>query len=256
MKFIDYEQVKQNKPLESSIQSNKTSNDALERRRKLEKVIEKFGDSLTIAGDWDPRIEEHLRELSLLPDNLIQSMKEKGLKVVIGSGNPSELKKHVKGAKQIISNIAESLYSIVHPSDWGTIRAGYYDFIQKVAFSAYDLGVPVALHEYGHGVGDLLKVDKRYTLGKHPYSKETHELIFKKLNNYLQQSGPGSKRGVQELIAESFSDYFLKSKDQFIAMYTKDWYTFLQKIIQTASTEKNSGSPKKVLYLKTNNNAE
>ena len=112
--------------------------------------------------------------------------------------------------------------------DWGGVP-GCWDRTSKIVYagSGEHGSNSLVLHETGHGIGQLLGLDNN------PAVIEAHQRLYKKLIPYLQQDGPGGFAGRQELLAESFADYFKLSKKIFIQRYDEDWHACLEQTINT-----------------------
>jgi len=81
------------------------------------------------------------------------------------------------------------------------------------------------LHELGHGVGLLLK------LNNNPNVIDAHKRLYWQINIIFPARRTRRTCGREELLTESFADYFILSKSKFIKKYDEDWRSFLGKII-------------------------
>ncbi len=195
-----------------------------EERERIDNIIKKFGPSLELSDIDSLAVRKNLEHLSFLPDNLVNLMIHKGLKIRIGKGDITDLSKD------------ESL-KIKAPRGWKNKSnwkgvAGGYSGNEKIAYAgtAISGSESVALHEYGHGIGHLLELDNASD------TIEAHRRLFDKLPTYLQQDGPGEVAGRQEFIADSTADFFMLSKTKFITRYDTQWYDSLEKFINQKST--------------------
>jgi len=214
------------KTLEQSLQINKGNDKQkslsieLLEREKLKKIIDRFGKSLDILdSDIEHEVvKEHLEHLGLLPKNLISVIKNLDIKIkirntdMLGMSDDNRFREEApRGSFQ---------------SDWGGVP-GCYDAKTNTVYAGKGRhgSSSLVLHELGHGVGLLLK------LNNNPNVIDAHKRLYCKLTSYFQQDGPGGLAGREELLTESFADYFILSKSKFIKKYDEDWRSFLGKII-------------------------
>ncbi len=215
----------------SSKNFNEDFKEVYSEQKRLERIAKRFGNSMTIL-DWE-NSEMHLKQLDLLPQGIIETMKEKGLSIVLGSGSVWEMKHQTPGLKYRFDDIKakiRSLFSAKWRENYQTEAAGYYEPSLKTAFIG-DLmeGESVALHEYGHGVGDLLYADKQ-KLDEHPYLRKVYKLISSELSPDVLELG--DVIATKETFANAFSDYFTLSKKQFISLWRIDnLHDFIRKIV-------------------------
>jgi hypothetical protein len=107
-------------------------------------------------------------------------------------------------------------------SSWAGVPGGFDGNTNIVYAGKGDHGsTSLVLHEYGHAFG------KAFELDSSPVVIAAHKRLYDKLPSYLQQGGPGGFAGRQEFLAESFGNFFMKSKDDFIRKYDKELYDFL-----------------------------
>lgn len=216
-----------------------------DKETETSEVAKRFGDSLTVFG----RVEmtrEHLEDLEKLPSELINVMREKGLRIVVGEGNIIDLMGEIPGVKALVVRSVEKFLNREQEVEtniggWQRIERrrqpiplGVYAGPLKTIFigeakegKSSTVSSSVALHEYGHGLGHLLKLDSDKSL------KEAHLRLYPKLIEYLKQGKVGNLTGVRELLAESFAGYFTLSKEQFVSSYDEQLYLFWEKTIAT-----------------------
>ncbi len=214
-----------------------------EREIETEKIAERFGDSLTVFGETES-VREHLKHLEKLPSELIRVMREKGLKVMVGEGNIIDMMSNIPGIKAFVLRLVEKFLAKereVETSIGGWQRTekrrtpiplGVYAAALRIVFVGghtkreyQAISSSLVLHEYGHGLGHLLKLDGSKTL------REAHLRLYPKLISYLQQGKAGGFAGKKELLAESFAGYIDLSKEQFISRYDEQLYSFWEETI-------------------------
>ncbi len=202
----------------------------IRKKEKINEMISRLGSSLEISDNDSVAVKKHLEHLSLLPENLLELMKNKGIKIKIGN-------KDVVGLAA--GSADESYFKENSPGEaraslanWKGVPGCYYGGEKKIVFAGEGAHgcSSLILHEYGHGVGDMLGIYKSLDL------IAAHKRLYDKLDSYEQQGGPGGKTGRQELVAESLSDFFMISKSKFIKKYDKEWYLYLEKSINKKFT--------------------
>jgi len=192
------------------------------KKERIAKAIDKFGSSLKILNADSLAVKEHLEHLSFLPENFIELMKIKGLKVKIGDADVIDL----SNDERLRTN---------QPRGWEGKSVGWqgvpgmYYTAESTVYAGNGFhgngSRSLALHEYGHGVGDKLGLDNSQD------AIDAHARLYEKLLPYLQQDGPGGFAGRQELIAESFAEVLTMPKAEFVNKYDEAWHMFLIKTI-------------------------
>lgn len=212
--------------------------------RTSDRKGDRFGDSLTVVSS-NITIEKYISHLKLLPDNLVESMKQKGFAMVLGTGTLAEVIVRYPKHKQFLEQFLirhnqfsqkDNVCGVYLPQ----IKTTFITDKEGVSpFGFGDYGIEksgsVILHEYGHGVGDLFGLDNDTR------ASEAHQRLFRKLRTHIRQKGPGDLTGVQELIADSFADYFLSkelckrypslARDTFAQSYDAKWFDVLKEYI-------------------------
>ena len=191
-------------------------------KQEAEKVISMFGGSLEIADLDSETARAHLEHLSFLPQPLIEFMVNKGIKINIGDADVLGMSDDPK-FKQAPRGWEDK-------PDWSGVP-GCYDADNKIVYagSGRHGGVSRALHEFGHVGGDLL------AWNNDPELIEAHKRLYSKLSEYYRQDGAGGFAGRDELVAESFAQFFRVPKNDFVAMYDEEYYLFLEKNIARAT---------------------
>jgi hypothetical protein len=129
-----------------------------EGRKLVEAAMQRFGDSLEVSEAESPEVRKHLEDISLLPDDLVGLLKKRGLKARFGEGDVVSLSKgRIKDSLSIrlrLKKIRGGRRSYIG-------IGGVYDSAYKTIYAGTTPGGSVsrALHEYGHGVGDLLDLN-------------------------------------------------------------------------------------------------
>ncbi len=195
----------------------------LEDQETFDQIMKKFGDSITITEAEDHRVKKSLKELNMLPENLVSFLKEEGLKVRVGIGN--------------VNHLSDNAFSKNHDSPRGYPKlfggwnhvGGVFDPTSSTVFVGGTISgsKSTALHEYGHGVGELLRVNFSQQLAM------AHQRFFDRLESYYKQEGQGGYAGKQELLAESFAEYFTIPKEKFVRKYDEEWHSFLTQVINS-----------------------
>lgn len=195
-----------------------------ELRKKIGETINRFGASLEISGANSPEVQKHLEDLGRLPEKLVELMKTRGMRLKIGDTDVVKLSNN-----PVFSTTVPRGH--VGRVNWEGVP-GAYDNNEGIVYAGSGLhgSGSLVLHEYGHGIGDKLDLDNfQETIA-------THQRLFDKLPQYLQQEGPGGLTGRKEFVAESFASFLIMPKEVFIAVYDEDWHRFLEKNINQEVT--------------------
>lgn len=191
---------------------------------RVKRVITLFAGAIEVSDIEQGVVITHLDHLSYLPEGFVKFMVGKGIKIKIG-------------AEDVPSLTGDELYRSQAPRGWGEKKdwskvPGCWDPRNKTVYAGKGLhgSSSLVLHEFGHGVGDLLGLDDSEVLIK------AHKRLYPKLTSYLQQDGPGGVVGRQELFAEGFADYFRLSREKFVKKYDEEFYLFLEGVIINNST--------------------
>lgn len=199
--------------------------ESLKEEETMKQAIEKYGKNLEVS-EVSQAVFHHIEMLNLVPENFVRFLSSLGLKIKLGNfditdfpgkvnlklKNPSKEGYHFDPRETYIG-----MSGIFYPSEL-TAYAGTNEHGAVV-------NEGVALHEYGHGAGQLLKLDNSKSID------EAHARLFEKLSRYEQQEGPGSVIGKKELLACAFDAYFTLSKNQFIHKYDEPLYLFLEEAV-------------------------
>lgn len=107
-------------------------------------------------------------------------------------------------------------------SDWSKTWGAYNPANKQVIVSMIERcrGEHVILHEYGHAVWEVMGLDN------HPELIKAQVRLFDRLQPYFQQWWPGGKAGVNEFVAETFSDFMRLPQNEFIKNYDRELYNF------------------------------
>lgn len=188
------------------------------------RVINKFGESLEILDIDTITVVRQLETLDRLPERLVEIARAWGVKIKIGYTDLDELIDE-KRKKNMGDPTALSWASGI-----------YFSNKKEIYVGKKSIGTNTTLHEFGHFLGDA------YGWNRAPQLDYTHRQMFNNLRFYLQQDGPGSFRGREELFADSFAYFYLDSKEDFIAKYGEYWYEWLGRFIE--HTMKNATTKK------------
>lgn len=194
-------------------------------KEEARKVVERFGDSLEVTNIDFLTIITHLEHLGSLPEKFVKCMREKGIKIKIGYKDMLGLSEDERFRNQGPNGWSG------RRKDWSKIP-GVWDQRNKTVYAGKGShgSSSLVLHEFGHGVVDLLGLDNSSDL------IEAHKRLHPKLCLYLQRDGPGGYAGRKELFAEGFADYFRLSKNKFIKRYDEKFYLFIEGVIINNST--------------------
>ncbi len=178
-----------------------------------QEIQKRFGTSLEVADSGEPLVQEHIRHLALLPKPLVEQMIARGVRIKISNKDMPNMDSNPKWQD------APRGWT---KSNWSGVPGGFDGNTNIVYAGKGDHGsISLVLHEYGHAFG------KAFELDSSPVVIAAHKRLYDKLPSYLQQGGPGGFAGRQEFLAESFGNFFMKSKDDFIRKYDKELYDFL-----------------------------
>lgn len=187
---------------------------------KIKKAISNLGELgkiVKIEDYYVPEIKEHLKDLTLLPQNISKRLVEKGLKEInIANKKVTELdsNQYLKG------QTPETAKS----TTWDDVAGVYNPNSKSVSLgNGMHLCESLVLHEIGHAIGDLLKYDNSKEL------EQAHIRLYPKLTPYYQQKAPGNIAGRKELFAESVGVLLKRRRDFAVKAYDKEWIDFLEK---------------------------
>lgn len=169
----------------------------------------------------DAGVKREIEMLNKIPPALHARMANTGMETFIGTGPSTSLDSNQHLANQ-------------QPRGWppGSTMdrtGGFYSpFKNQTTVSVNGNGMStsssVALHEYGHAVGQQLHYDD------HAQVKLAHDAMFHKLSPYLTQGGKGAPAGRQEFFAEAFSTTVVNA-DYARHLYGDAIVNFIQKEI-------------------------
>ncbi len=165
-----------------------------------------LGKTLRIDGYDDSVVQQHVRDLALVPESLLAQARKAGIK---------DIHFGPVGMPYLDSNeYARGVQPRGWPPGmtWDDVPGGYNPRARSVVAGRGDHGcTSLALHEYGHALGHLLNYDNDVRL------IALHKQIFNRLDPYLRQDGPGGYAGRHELVAEGFATVV---KDRVLATKT------------------------------------
>lgn len=172
--------------------------------------------ALIVADHDTPVVQAHLKALATIPPHIHNQITKAGFKGFYVGNKPMTELDHNGCMKGITprgwpSNMTWDQIAGCASVGSGTACAG--------KGSGHSISGSVALHEYGHIVGDCLKLDDSSEL------KEIHKELYPKLNPYLRQDGPGGTAGCQELFAELFASRMISraSAEKSFSKAAVDW---------------------------------
>jgi len=204
-----------------------------ERKEKtLSQITEKFGSSIEIEDVHEATVMKHLEHLNLLPADLVALAKQNGLHVKVGY-------KDMAGLSEADFFKKGSPRGREEKKTWKGVAGAYHAPLSTVyAGRGLHGSHSLVLHEYGHGLGDILRLDMSEELN------QAHKRLYKKLPNYLKHGGLGEIGkigeivGKQELLAESFAAYFTMTKELFVKKYDEAWHSYLEKYLEKIKDSK------------------
>jgi hypothetical protein len=159
-----------------------------------ERISKILGPRLTITEIDSPFVQEHLRNLAMLPDHLLIKLREGGGEFFAGEGGVPDLDSMDYLDRVIPRGWPPTL-------SWNDADGAYDKDHKRVLMGKAHPDVAMgtkslALHEAGHMIGDILGYDDA------PELIAFHKQLYPHLPPYLQQEGPGGKAGRQEFFAE------------------------------------------------------
>ncbi len=222
--------------------SSLVKNNTFSHQKKLSEVIDIMKKNESMLSVYFPKFTTNNLETKLasnyyklqqidkiIPETMIEELKNKGLKIIIGNDSPFLLEQR---------NLTQKIKLQLTPKKQKYI--GFYSIFDKTANcgsiikNKYD---NVVLHEIGHAF-DFLSNNR---VGVSSELKQAHIEMYDKLWKYItvEQGPPGCIRGQEELFAESFANYlsFIKEhgeeigKESFIYKYNERLYNYLNKIL-------------------------
>jgi hypothetical protein len=170
-----------------------------------------------LAGRMDvkdvdhPAVKDHLFHLSQLPEPVLSSLADAGVKLFVGNKTVPDLNgnRDLKG---------------VQPRGWA---AGQTWDVVPGSYNPDNRGInagvgvhgtaSLVLHETGHAIGHLLKYD--YSDKLHSF----HAQLYDKLTPYERQGGPGGAAGKQEFLAESVGRYIMYGHAEAAKRYSPEY---------------------------------
>lgn len=190
-----------------------------------QRVAEKYGDILYIEDKSALGVYEQLLYLDRLPTNLVDFLNRAKLKINLISNPPENVANYYYQVGNTNVNLRNTYGYAFY---YGSTRNCYITSTLELLYQSSELygsgtssGV---LHEIGHGCHDILPIDLS-TL------KKAHLRLYDKLGWYYRQGGPGGITGVKEFFAESFSDFFVYTKPEFVARYDEEWYDEIHRLV-------------------------
>jgi hypothetical protein len=189
--------------------------------------LESMRGNLIVEDFTDFRVREVVDDLALLSDNILKQMADKGVQYQVTAtktipemlGSPSLGKKRPPGWKS---------------GTWKDVRGGYFSRAStgesKVLINVNKTGgsSSVALHEYGHAIGDKLGLNFASEL------KAANIRNLDGLPKYFTQGGKRGTRGRREMLAESTAMWHkpignLTGKQRVAAFVDEDFANWLDK---------------------------
>lgn len=185
--------------------------------------LAELGDRLIVENLDEPRVQREVAHLAALPPTLLYSFAATGDRVVITGGNLVNIDEY-----RVLQNERPRGYP--RGSTFANV-GGVYSTVRGEAVSAaapvgeFREAPGVAAHEVGHSIG--------YKRGwEHPNAiGEWHRRLIREqrpgMTPYLEQDGPGSEAGCQELIAESIADYSY-SRARAVRLYGAEYVRWME----------------------------
>lgn len=183
--------------------------------KEVTEVIKRYGSALEIRDIESHVVQEHLADLALVPEGLVKKLISKGFKM--------------KLADTDVMDMTDSGFVYQPPRGWdqSNFRGvnGVYHPRKRLAYLGghCEGSVSMPLHEVGHAVGNLFRLDNKREL------KQAHRRLYPRLDAYFQQDGPGGFSGRQEMFAQAFAVFLANPKDDFIRRYDEGLYLFLSR---------------------------
>jgi hypothetical protein len=192
-------------------------------------TVKALRDTLLI-NDWDApgekgeQVRTNMADLALLPAPLLDTMRHNGLELIhIGGTDMTGLDSNF-GLKNTRPR------GWTHGSTWEDVAGAYSPENKAVCAGWVKDGmagsVSVMLHEYGHAIGDVMKINDSPALIEH------HKRLYKRLNSYLQQEGPGGLAGRQELLAEGVAVTVKFGREFAAGLYDEPFVEFVEGILK------------------------
>jgi hypothetical protein len=203
---------------------------------KLDRI---FGPQVVKSDKWaasafeggNETIRQHQQDLALLPDSLLDKVAKKGVKINLNAESFGETYPE---------------YGNMTPRGWPRgytwkdVAGGYNDARKEVHAGTGNHGTDsLALHEFGHAIGDVLGVDDSAELIGH------HQRLFSKLHPYAKQGGPGARAGRQEMWAMSVDRLVKVGRNAAVADYDAEYVTFLETKLEITAPAVSEGAATK-----------
>jgi len=187
--------------------------------------LAELGDSLYMETDIEASgVASILEDMEQIDANILKALKDNNIQVYIGEGPVTGIDDmgHLKGVQP---------RGWPPGSTWDQVGGLFNPQNNRVVVGTgmVDGSKSTILHEMGHAVDRLLDDLSNRRVG---WLESDHIRLFPKLNQYLQQGGPGGRVGMAEMFAETFAEYHLKSKKWFIDKYDADYATHLKHYLE------------------------
>jgi len=188
------------------------------------RLIGRFGERLHVKDESHPAVQQHLRDLTRVPPSLSKAVQDARVEIHVGTGGVSD-QNHLSYLQGVQPRGWEE------GATWDNVAGAYVTSGKKVvACTGRGSSASIALHEYGHAVGDVLGWDGSDELIEH------HKRLHEKLTSYLQQDGPGGLAGRQELFAEGTAAVLRSFRTAAVAQYDEPFVAWLEDILRNART--------------------
>lgn len=164
-------------------------------------------------------IKRSVEELAKIPEPVLQKLKDKGLKQLqIGNISVVDMAKNDELKHQKPRNWSEG-------STWDNVPGVYNPNDKTVAIGVGSHGSEsLALHEVGHAIGDLFKLDKSKEMIEH------HKRLFNKVNDYLQGGTiPGNRAGTEEMFAEALATFLDEGEAKAVQKFDQQLINYIKK---------------------------
>lgn len=164
-------------------------------------------------------VRKNVNDLAKLPEPVLQKLKDKGLnQIQIGNISVVDMAKNDELKHQKPRNWSEG-------SSWDKVPGVYNPNDKTVAIGIGSHGSEsLALHEVGHAIGDLFKLDKSKEM------KEHHKRLFNKVEDYLKGGDtPGNRAGTEEMFAEALATFLNDGESKAVQRFDQQLINYIKK---------------------------
>lgn len=178
-----------------------------------------LGNILKVEDYDNLLVRKNVEDLAKLPERTLLELKNKGLKQIqIGNVSVVDMAKNSDLVNQKPRNWSEG-------SSWNEVPGVYNPRDRTVAIGVGSHGSEaLAIHEVGHAIGDLFKLDKSKEMVEH------HKRLFNKVEEYLKGGDEGGNRaGLEEMFAEALATLLDDGEEKAIQRFDKPLVDYIKR---------------------------